>query len=390
MPAPLVAIPSTPTTRRESSGRRTLPGDRIRPMTLLAALVVPLLLAGCDLLGTADTSTSGPPGTVLVANQGNFSDANGSVTAYDPATDTARVRAISDLGSIVQSVALVGGRGYIMANSANRIDVFDPATLERVAQIDSVRSPRYMAPVDESTAYVTNLYSGSGFGGGSVTVLDLAARETVTTVEVGDNPEGIAVVGNRAFVANHGFGRDSTVSILDVESHRVLDRVDVDCEGPRSLHGDRDGEVWVFCTGRTTYDQDGNVTGRTDGAVRILDGSTGSVQQRISLDGQVRTAGPGQDSYYSEAARAVFAVLDASRIVRFDTDTDSGPTAVAQPEGADVGAVAYDAAEGILYVGRSPGFTQSGSVQRIDPDGGGLVGSFPAGVAPSQIVFRAP
>lgn len=347
-----------------------------------------VLAGGCDLLGTEGEPTGGAPGAVLVANQGNFSDANGSITVYDPASDSARHRVMGNLGSIVQSIHLTGGTGYIMANSANRIDVFDPSGLQRTAQIDSVRSPRYMARVGPSTAYVTNLFSGGGFSGGSVTVLDLDAQTASRTVEVGSNPEGIAVVGDRAFVANNGFGAGSTVSVLDTETHRVVDSVEVDCDGPRIAHADGDGEVWIFCSGNTTYDQDGNVTGRTDGAVRILDGETGNLLKRIAVDGQIRTAGPGQDAHHSPETRRIYAVRDAESILRFDTSENSGPDTLSVPQGESIGAVAYDPGEDVLYVGRVPSFSERGTVQRIDPASGTVRGTFAAGVAPSHITFR--
>lgn len=350
--------------------------------TLLSLLVFTILLAGCELAGEEPEETLQPSSGVYIANQGNFSDANGTITFYDPADQSVSRNIVPNLGTIIQSITLVDGRGYIMSNSANRIDVFNLDTHERIAQITGVNSPRYMAVVDENTAYVTNLFSGT------VTVINTETNTVADTIAVGSNPEGIAVVDGRAYIANSGFGSGSTVSVIDTETDTVSKTVDVECDGPRFVLTDGEQEVWVFCTGKTVYNDDfSEVIKRTNGAVRILDGASGSIIARFPINGQIGTAGPGQDAFYAEEASAMFVVVEKKRVLRFDTETNTGPVEIPLPAGGPIGAVAYNAARGHLYIGRSAGFVETGAIEIYNPGDTTIVHSFEAGIAPSYIAF---
>lgn len=356
--------------------RRSIPRAAARLLPLLLLLT----LAGCDLLGSDDDGAA-PARGILVANQGNFTAGDGSVTAYDPGTGQAAdvLGADGQLGTIVQSLLATDDRVYVLGNTGDRIDVLDAATYARVGQIAGVPSPRYMAVVGD-TGYVTGLYAGV------VTVVDLNANAVVGDVAVGANPEDVAVVGTRLFVANHGFGAGTTVDVVDTAARRVVQRIDVDCDGPRFLEADRDGDVWVFCTGQTLYDAEFNVVGETDGAVRVLDAATGAVAARLAVDGRLGTQGPGQDAWLAPEADEVFVIKDQREVLRFDTRTNAarGGFAVA---GDPVGAVAYDAGAERLYLGRVPGFTDAGYVTVHDRDGS-QTARFPAGVAPAYIVVQ--
>lgn len=353
------------------------------------ALVLPLLVTGCELFGSNEDERDVEAATgVFVANQGNFGDGNGSVTTYDPSTGTVTAAAVGGLGSIVQSIALVDDRLYVTSNTGHRVDVFDASTYERIAQIEDVTSPRYLAVAGPTKAYVTNLYADAAtFSGGKVTVVDLTNDTKGVEIEIGGNPEGAVVVGDRLYVANGGFGATSTVVVIDTGTDEVVDEIDVDCDAPRYLAADADDEVFVFCAGQTIYDEDFNPIGQTDGAVRVLDGATGEIVARIAVDGQIATVGPGQDAYAAPEAGVVFAVKNSDTLLQFDTETNALTAEISSIGGDPIGAVAYDAASEQLYVGHVPGFTEGGTVTIHDTDGT-QVGSFPAGIAPSYIAFQ--
>ncbi len=363
-----------------------------RKMTLqfrrwLAALMMGAFLAGCDGLGDNEQDVPAPRG-VVVANQGNFGDGNGSVSVYEPASRRVQSAAITSLGSIVQSVTLEDDRLYVMANTGGRVDVFDAESLEMTAQIADIVSPRYMI-VDGSIGYVTSLYGAEGsFSGGLVTVLDLDANRIVAEIPVGNNPEGLALLGSRLYAANHGFGDGSTVSVIDTQTREVVDVIEVECDGPRFLAADAEGDVFVFCTGKTIYDDAFNAVGETDGAVRVLDGASGEITVRIAVDGRLGTVGPGQDAFYAADEHAVFVVRDERSVLVFDTRTNSRLETIGPFEGQPISSVAFDDHSGRLYLGRSNGFSQAGEVSVHDRAGGEELDRFTAGVVPTFIAFQ--
>ena len=353
-----------------------------------------LLLAIAALTVSACDSGTDTPATaaVYVGNQGIFSDNGGTVTRIDPATGTATADAVPALGGLVQSLVVSGGRLYTLLNFSDsftadrgRIDVVDLETGQRTQQID-VGTPRSMAIVG-GTGYVSDFYSYS------VTPVYLATGQTGTPIQVGHNPEGVAAVGNRVFVAswgdaegNGGAGRD--VRVISTLTNTVVQTVDVGCDGPRALLADGDGEVWAFCTGRTIYDADFNVVGRTNGEVVVLNGTSGQIVTRIPLTAQLGTSALGQDAAFSAATDEAYAVVGAG-LLRFDTSTNTlaGRIEVA---GTDIAAVAYDDATDRLYLGRlaatSP-YSADGFVS-VHDRAGIEVARFAAGVIPGAIAFR--
>ena len=329
---------------------------------------------GCDSTDPdvlIDSST-----TVLVANQGNFADGNGSITAYDPESGQVSV-VLTRPSSIIQSIAIRSGLIYVAMNTGDRIDVIDVAR-GLVGQVVDIPSPRYMAWSDTDRLLVSNLFDNT------VTVVDMTSSLAVGQVDVGPNPEGIAVHNGFAYVANHGFGAGTTVSVVDVSTSQVSRTMDIDCDGPRFLFFDSQDEMWTICTGQTIYDQDFNVTGTTDGAVVLVDPTSGEATTRFDLDGMVSTAGPGQDAFFSRQAETLFVVVEGDRIVQLDTASNRVVAVIGPLAGAPIGSVAFDDVDGRLYVGRVPGFAQSGQVTILGLDGT-VVGEFSAGVAPSHI-----
>ena len=350
-------------------------------LMVAASLFGVLFLSACDSGG--DNSSFVTTG-VYVANQGNFSDANGSITVYDPVGKTSQ-QLVADAGSTVQSIMLSGDIIYMMSNTGGRIDVYDRSSGSQVDQIDGLASPRYMAVSDVQIGYVTNLFK-TGFTGGSVSVVDLVSGSVTSTVDVGDNPEGVAISGGQVFVANSAFGEGTTLSTISLSNNLVTGTIDVGCDGPRLLFGDREDELWVVCTGKTVFDANSNIVEQTDGEIVILDGPTGAVVTRIPIAGQVSTVGPGQDAFYSEGAQELYVVVDSERILRFNTGSNGLAENLGVFAGDEIGAVAYDSRSKQIYVARVPSFTAAGYVTVHDRSGQQLE-QFPTGIAPSHIAF---
>ncbi len=358
----------------------------MRSVKLLALLSLLLtIVAGCDSSGNEepDATIHG----VYVVNQGVFPAGPGSVTVYDPETKATSSMTIE--GATAQGAALQGKMLFVAANSGNRIDIFNVDTKQRTGQIASnlLISPRYLAFSGPTTAYVTNLYGAVGsFAGGVVSVLDLTTGTVVKNIPVGENPEGITVAGDHVFVANHGFGADSTVTVISASSNTVIKTLDV-CQGPRTLLVDRQDDVWVFCTGRTLYDEDYNEIGKTNGAVDVISSTTLERTGQIAIVGQFGAAAFGQDAVYNDDNQEIFVVVNESGIMRIDTQTNL-PSALAVSSAAGpISSVAYDKVRGRLYVGRVPAYDAPGTVT-IHNRSGAQTGSFTAGIIPTYIVVN--
>ena len=362
-------------------------------MTRLRLTCLFLLVAavGCDgadpidVVGRADRS-------LYVANQGNFSDNNGSVTRYDLDTEEVTPDAVPNLGGLVQNLYSAPGELYVLLNfddsfttGNGRVDVVDVESGARTRQLD-VRTPRAFGvrsatSVGPAEVYVSNLYDAT------VTPLNLITGATGEPVAVGAFPEGVVSVSGRTYVANAGFGSGTTLSVFDTDyaaaTGDAVGTIDGLCQGPRTLLADRELEVWVVCTGTRDFES-GEVTG---GAVVVLDGATGAVRQRFDSDGLLGSATNGTDAVV--VGDEVFVIGDGA-VLRFDARANA-LAATLPVAGAPIGAIAYDAAAERIYLGRpdaaSP-YTVDGVVT-IHDRAGAQVGQFGAGLAPSAFAFAS-
>lgn len=355
---------------------------RYRSSARLASLLCCLLLMQPMIVLQSLGQTSSLQ--VYVANQGNFSDANGTLTQYTPEDNTVSQDVVTGLNTLVQSITVHNGVGYILANTSDRIDVIDLETNERTGQIRDVSSPRFMVAVSADKAYVSNLFTST------VTIVDLVNDEALGSIAVGMNPEDIAVSSGIAYVANFGFGTaDSTVSVIDVATDTVIETKQTGCDGPRFLEVDQENELWVFCNGKTVFNDDfSEIIEQTNGQVVVFDNVTGEEVARIALDAQSGASSLGQDAWYDPGSNRMFLVKGLSILV-FDASTNELSETVEISGEEEIGAVAYDGGEDVLYLGRVTGFTEAGFVSIHDMMGAEL-DRFTAGVAPGFIAFYDP
>ncbi len=347
-------------------------------------MLTTLLRAGFALALLASTSpfafAQSEPIALFVGNQGNFSDANGTVTAIDANTLEVTLDAIPNLNTLVQSIALHRGTGYVVANTSDRIDLFDLETRERTGQITGVPSPRYVQVVGSDKAYVSNLFDGT------VTIIRLSDASVQGTIPVGDNPEALAVAGGRVYVANHGFGAGTTLTVIDPARDTVVDTVTPGCDGPRMLEGDLEGDLWVMCTGNTVYNDDfTEIISQSNGKVVVLAGATGEVVASFDATSQLGSGIGGQDAYYDPVSRRFF-VIEGMSLLVFDTASNTALEGVVIPGTEPLGAVAYDDVTSRFFLGRLNGFTEAGFISVHDTQGR-EVGRAAVGIAPSSIVL---
>ncbi|NBC01793.1 MAG: hypothetical protein GVY15_13155 [Bacteroidetes bacterium] len=350
-------------------------------LLLIAALALSLTLAGCDIFDDPDSDPREiTTATVLVSSQGNFSDANGTVTAYDPAEQTATTP-LAPVATI-QSIDVLQDRLFVMAG--DRVDVHDVQTFDQVGQISDVTNARYIIFGTTNLALVTNIAQFNDafevVAPPSVDLVDLRTEEVVDTAELAGSPAGMAVAQNLVFVAQGGFGSSEAIAPVrpntQTNALTVEDPIDVGC-AVTFLFTLNDNEISGLCN-----------TSEDEGQYIVIDVNAAEVTVREDLGGRVTTAtGAGQDGFLARDIPALFAVLDADRIVQLDPVTGEVTAEIGPLEGNPIGGVAFDEVDERLYVARPVGdFQTTGEVSIHELDGA-EVGRFDAGIAPSHIVF---
>ena len=166
---------------------------------------------------------------------------------------------VQGLGNTANDMAVVDGKLWVALNASNQVAVLQlpSAKLERVIDVES---PRYIA-VDGQYVYVTSyasaVYGGENMVPGKVYRINKKSYETAT-VEVGYQPEGLAVLKGKLYVANSGgynWVHDNRISVIDLASFKLEKHIEAPMTNLFQMVATED-QIWVSSYGESTWTQD--------------------------------------------------------------------------------------------------------------------------------------
>lgn len=210
------------------------------------ALAAMLSFAACDSDDPAEPVID-PVETheVLVLNNGNWGSNDACITCYDLVGSSLADHVFSavngqQLGDLGQDIIRNADEYYIAVNGSQVVFVTDldlRIKHQIVAEADGARlSPRYLCAQGDRV-YVT-YYEGYL---GEINTKDYSVR----TTSVGLNPEGLAYVAGRIYVANSGGlnylnGYDNTLSVVDAATFAEVQKITVNVN-PQMVIADEAG-----------------------------------------------------------------------------------------------------------------------------------------------------
>lgn len=314
---------------------------------------------------------------VMIINEGNFSDADGSVSFYDIDTEEIHLKIFEKengrpFGGLLQSVTVHNGKAYLIDNLGSKIEVVEAGTFKWIATLsEDLSLPRFFAAIDNK-AYVSNWgpYAPDFTSPDSyIAVIDLDNMMVIKKIGVNSAPEGIIVVGEKLFVSSQA---TSEISVIDTGTDTITGTVPVGF-GPAQFVADSQGRIWVACTGGALYAIN-PVTEEIVASVEI-ENLTG----RISINQNTQsiyllTSTWASDYSYTE--NTVVALNAAN------PDEVSNIFATRNLYGLGV-----DSASGEIYLANSNAFLGNGTIIKINPDGS-EIGNFAAGRGPNGFIFR--
>lgn len=219
--------------------------------TLLLSLALSLLFVSCKKDNPEPTPVFSLENGVFILNQGNFTAGNASLSYYQYDGNTLFNGLFFDvngvpLGDVAQSITIDSTTAYIVVNNSGFIYVIDSRTAEYQAKISGLTSPRYMTIVSQNKAYVSDLYSTS------ISIVDINTNLVSGQIEVGRSTEEMALIGTEVFAANwSGYGqtvRNDKILVINSLNDHLVDSIAVGLE-PNSMVVDKDGYLWVLCSG---------------------------------------------------------------------------------------------------------------------------------------------
>lgn len=246
--------------------------------TVLSFLAVALLISitACrdDVeLNLSEDSELETPGAVgdyqgfYLLNEGNMGSNKSTLDFFDFETGHYKRNIYAErnpdvpkeLGDVGNDIAVYDGKLYAVINTSNKVEVMNAYTTKRIDKID-IPNCRFIA-FHEEFAYVTS-YAGPVIIDpeyvqlGYVAKINTKSLKVVDSCLVGYQPEELAIVDGKIYVANSGGYRgvgnseeyERTVSVIDIETFEEERRIDVAYNLER-IKADPRGDLWVSSRG---------------------------------------------------------------------------------------------------------------------------------------------
>ena len=244
--------------------------------------IVPPVVTPVD---SADNQS--PVSGFYLLNEGNMGSNKASLDYYDYRTGiykkniyaSVNPNAVKELGDVGNDIQVYGNKLYAVINVSNKVEVMDAITARRIGQID-ILNCRYITFAN-GKAYVSS-YAGPvkldpHAPIGYVAEIDTATLQITNKVTVGYQPEEMAVVNGKLYVANSGGYRvpnyDSTVSVIDLATFKEIKKINV---AINSEHVKADSAGDVYVTSRGDYY-------KIPSTLSVIDTKTDMIKKKFDL-----------------------------------------------------------------------------------------------------------
>lgn len=356
-------------------------------MFILGGLV--LGLYSCDNKDEA-TPTLPYDNGVIVVNEGNFTDNNGTLSLIERGTQNASYDIFfkenaKSFAGILTGYAEVNGKGIVLVDNSTAgrdvIEIVNAGTFKSETTIPSseIENPRNVLKVSETKAYVTawdvtggaTFYSNPGY----VAVLDLVSNKITKKIPVENGAENIVIIGNEAFVGS--VGGKTTISVLDIATDAVKQTIEVGAS-PNVIGVDVNNKLLVYAGSQ----------------LKKVNVSSKAVEGTITITSPIAGLSPSKFTLSKDKKTIIFTLsgYDANWTpLGGQTYSGSVDATTIAPSSPFINKIFYgtavDPETGQIYAGLAPSFKQAGYVFRYQPNGT-LVDSVKAEIAPAKFFFK--
>ena len=210
---------------------------------------------------------------MYLLNEGNMGSNKSSLDYLDLSDSTAHYyrniysernpSTVMSLGDVGNDCQIYGSRLWLVINCSNKVEVARADDAVRIGKVD-IPNCRYVTFKDGYayvSSYVGSVYATSQSPLGSVYKVDTLSLQKVDSCAVGYQPEEMAIIGNRLYVANSGGyqgmtgqGYESTVSVIDLASMQEAEKIEV-APNLHHLKVDKYNQLWVTARGNYMDEQ---------------------------------------------------------------------------------------------------------------------------------------
>jgi DNA-binding beta-propeller fold protein YncE len=293
---------------------------------------------------------------------------------------------VKGLGDVGNDMVIYGSKLYVVVNISNKVEVLDVKTGKRIKQIDVINC-RYIN-FHKGSVYVSAYLGEVGdpkATNGVVVRIDTATLNEVQRVVVGRQPEEMAIVGEKLYVANSGGysppNYERTVSVINLNTFQVVKNIDVAVNLHR-LKADQYGDLYVTSRG-DYYD--------IPSKLFVIDTKTETVKKTFDIGVSNLVIDEDYAYYYNTE----FSYITGERVInygvlnvkdevltaqKFITDGTEGSIMI--PYGIAVNPITKD-----LYVTDAKDYDSPGTLYCFDKITGKKKWSVQTGDIPNKLVF---
>lgn len=339
-----------------------------------AAIALPLLFSSCDEGG--ETYQEEVTGDVFILNQGSWGMNNADITLYNSQTGQSVPRYFSRqnglmLGDTGQDMLLYEDYIYIVMNESCKLVKMNKDG-KQVAEVTFTAEeglPRCAAAAN-GNIYVT-LYSNN------VIKLDANTLERKGMLPVGLNPEGIVAYDGFLYVANGGWGADSTLSVISMDDFTEVKKVVVS-KNPDAVVVAQ-GKIFVQSYGEF-YDYPVDMYDPETGAVARI----GRASKMEAHDGTLYMV-YGETNWETNETVNTFSTYDVATQTLTEGEFLYGASDHLAAQ--TIGMIEVNEKNGEIYIGTTD-YVTNGTIYRFDAEKH-LVSSFDCGgINPWRMVFK--
>ena len=161
---------------------------------------------------------------------------------------------VKELGDVGNDAQIYGSKLWLVINCSNKVEVLGAKDAVKQGKIDvpNCRSVAFHQGYAYVSSYVGPVNVSQDAPLGQVYKIDTLTLRTVAQVTVGYQPEELAVIGDKLYVANSGGymvpDYDHTVSVIDLNTFTEERKIDV-APNLHRCRADRYGQLWVSSRG---------------------------------------------------------------------------------------------------------------------------------------------
>lgn len=352
----------------------------IKTWAMLAALPVMASCVKDD--PTTPTSTNNEfSNGVFITNEGPYQGGNGTLSFYNSTdgsleNDVFAGVNLRPLGNVVHSVSVYGDQAYIVVNNGGVVEVVDADNLNSMGTISGLQLPRYATGISATEIAI------SAWGTNTVEFYNPSTQSLIASVSTGAGPERMLVHNGLLYVANcGGFGLDSTVSVIDLATHTVVDTLWTGYN-PNGFVVDANDDLWVLCGGYTDW---GNMANNEEGSLYRFSTASRSALANFAFNSTDRPTGLCTDA----AGETLYYLNDGYGGSPYAMDiTASSTPSTPIVSGAALYSLGSDVINNQLYFADAVDYASAGKVYVYNLTSASVTDTLTVGIIPGNFAFN--